>query len=556
MKRLFVCAVLFFSASLVSAADPMTDALEYHRDFQSGSEGIAIGSIVDGGTNFGQAGFLREDGPSVDADTLFEIGSITKVFTGILLADVVLKGKALLGDPISKHLPVDLLPSDSPLQTVTLLDLATHTSGLPRLPANLEEGAIPGDPYAHYSTERLYDCLRGFEEADFEKRGATSYSNLGMGLLGHLLERISGKPYEALLHETIFAPLGMKSSFVQRKPESLPVSERERFATGHSGGKPVEHWHIDVLCGAGAIVSSARDLMTFAAAHDSPDTPEALRKAMEFAAKPQRGQVGLGWFVGKEGLNHDGGTGGFRSELRVSPAAKTASVRLMNGAVPSSDAVIEGDFTELSGFWQGSLDVGAAKLRLVMRFTEKGRAVLYSLDKGGSGIAAEKSISTDSVLRVAFGAIGGSFEGKREGDSLVGRWKQNGTFPLTLVRQTTIPDELKAVLAKQAKGDLSGLSGYWSGYLGGKEGLFIILEIEAFDGTGEARLYSPDQTPEPFPVSSFSSDGKQFTLAIDPLGAAYAAKLGDGGSMAGAWKQGPVSQQLILTKTRERPERE
>jgi len=228
----------------------------------------------------------------------------------------------------------------------------------------------------------------------------------------------------------------------------------------------------------------------------------------------------------------------------------------MNGAVPSSDAVIEGDFTELSGFWQGSLDVGAAKLRLVMRFTEKGRAVLYSLDKGGSGIAAEKSISTDSVLRVAFGAIGGSFEGKREGDSLVGRWKQNGTFPLTLVRQTTIPDELKAVLAKQAKGDLSGLSGYWSGYLGGKEGLFIILEIEAFDGTGEARLYSPDQTPEPFPVSSFSSDGKQFTLAIDPLGAAYAAKLGDGGSMAGAWKQGPVSQQLILTKTRERPERE
>lgn len=156
----------------------------------------------------------------MDSDTLFEIGSITKVFTGILLADAVNQGKASLDDLVSKHLPDGLLAEDSPLRSVTLLDLATHTSDLPRMPGNLGEGSDPKDPYAHYTVEKLRAYLRDFKVTDFEKRGELSYSNFGMGVLGHVLERIAGKPYEQLVRETIFTPLGMSSSFIQR---SIPA---------------------------------------------------------------------------------------------------------------------------------------------------------------------------------------------------------------------------------------------------------------------------------------------------------------------------------------------
>ena len=555
-RQLIVFGCLLFTTPLLALADPVDAAAAHHRDFQSPAEGIAIGIIADGKTRFENAGLLRAGGPAVDADTLFEIGSITKTFTGLLLADAVLDGKAALEDPISKHLPADLLAADSPLQKVTLLDLATHTSGLPRLPGNLDQGAKADDPYAHYSADHLYRYLRTFKESDFKDRGKVSYSNLGMGLLGHLMERISGKPYEELIREKIFTPLQMESSFVQRTPASIPASLKPRFATGHSGGKAVAYWRIDALCGAGAIVSSARDLMRYAEAHWAPGTPEKLRAAMDFAVKPRREQIGLGWFVNKEGIHHDGGTGGFRSELRVSPSNKTASVRLMNGTGPAAESSSEGDFTSLAGYWQGTLDTGGVKLRLVLRITHTGRTILYSLDQGGSGIPADKAVHAYGLLRIIFGKLGGSFEGRREGRNLSGTWKQSGTFPLTLVHQENLPESLKAQLTKKAKGDVSPLQGYWSGYLGGKKGLFIILEVDAFEGTGEARLYSPDQTPDAIPVSSFSLEDGAFKLSIDPLGATYTAKSKPAGKLTGIWKQGPIPQPLTFTHSATKPKRE
>lgn len=339
----------------LSRPGPAERAEEHYRDSQSAGEGIALGEIRDGAAAvFGSAGQLREGGPAVDEDTLFEIGSITKIFTGILLADAVLKKKAALVDPISKHLPSDLFAPDSPLHGVTLLDLATHHSGLPRLPEDLSEGASPSDPYAHYSVERLHSYLRRFEESNFEKRGEMSYSNLGIGLLGYLLERIGEKPYGALVRETIFEPLEMSSSFVQRTANSIPAGVVDRFATGHSGGRAVPHWHLDALCGAGAAVSTARDLARFAEAHWSGRTPPSLLAAMEMAATPQRGDVGLAWFIGKQGLFHDGGTGGFRSELRISPETESAFIRLVNSAGPSKSKS-EGDFSTIRGYWSGYL---------------------------------------------------------------------------------------------------------------------------------------------------------------------------------------------------------
>lgn len=548
--------MVILSRCMQLLAAPSEEAAAYHRDFQRESEGIVIAQIAGGATTFGLAGRLRADGAEVGADTLFEIGSITKVFTGILLADAVLRGEAALEDSITKYLPAALLRGDSPLHEVTLLDLATHTSGLPRLPANLDEGADPLDPYAHYTAQRLHDYLKGFRKSDFEKRGKMSYSNLGVGLLGHLLERISGKTYETLVRETIFAPLGMKDSFVLRQSGDLPADRAERFAAGHSGGKEAGHWHFDALAGAGAIVSSARDLARFAEAHWSEKTPAELKAAMHLAAKPQRNDVGLCWLIVREELSHDGGTGGFRSEVRLSLPGKTATIRLMNGFGPGASPESVGEFKSLAGFWEGTLDTGSVKLRQVFRISESGRVLAHSLDQGGAGLLADKAFHENGILRAVFGGIGGSYEGKVEGDSLVGTWRQSGELPLRLVRARALPPALESVLAKRNKGDVAGLAGWWSGYLGGESGLFVILEIEAIGKTGDARLYSPDQTPEPFPVSSISFAEGELKLKITRIGAVYSGRLGADGKVAGAWTQGLLPLPLTLSKSAHRPERE
>ena len=555
-NALIAFSLLAVFESTTTHADPQEDVAAYRRDFQSDGEGVVIGIIKGDTIRFGHAGHLKKDGPPVDENTLFEIGSITKTFTGILLADAVLKGKATLEDSLAKHLPEDLLAADSPLRSVTLLDLATHTSGLPRLPANLDQGADPNDPYAHYSVEKLYEYLRVFKESDFEKRGELSYSNLGMGLLGHLLERIAGKPYKELITETIFTPLGMNATFVQAKPGDIPANQLDRVATGHSGGRPVAHWHLAVFSGAGAIVSSARDVLTYAGANWSPRTPESLKEAMALATKPQRKGMGLGWFIGEEGLNHDGGTGGFRSELRVNTDKKTASVKLMNSTGPSTTGESSGDFTTLSGYWDGILDTGSGKLHLLLRISPEGAIVMHSLDQGGGGMPAAKSVFAVGKLSAVFAAIGGSFEGTLTDGQLTGTWKQGKTFPLTFTKLPGIPEALTKALKDRIKGDLSGLAGFWSGYLGGKNGLFVIVEIESFDDTGEARLFSPDQSPEPIAVSALAYDGKVLALSIDLVKASYNADVTPEGKMTGSWKQGPVPQPLTLTRSEKRPVRE
>ena len=117
-----------------------------------------------------------------------------------------MQGKAELHDSIGKHLPAGVIGEDSPLHQVTLLQLSTHTSRLPRLPADLGEGASNEDPYAHYSRERLFRYLGQFKEADFENRGEYAYSNLGIGLLGELLAIINETEYEDLMKEGIIDP--------------------------------------------------------------------------------------------------------------------------------------------------------------------------------------------------------------------------------------------------------------------------------------------------------------------------------------------------------------
>lgn len=302
-------------------------------------EGISVGMVValvdsSGVTYFAHGTRAVNESAPVDEHSVYEIGSITKAFTGVLLAQMALHGDLQLDDPIERYLPDVGVPSRG--REITLRDLATHTSGLPRLPDNLTP-ADPSNPYADYTVEQLHTflgshTLRRSAGAEYE------YSNLGMGLLGYILARRSGMSYEALLRERILDPLGMMSTAITLTPEM-----EAHLARGHSGGRVVSNWDIPTLAGAGGLRSTAADMVTFLQANIGLiETP--LRGPMDrsHADDPGiAGPVGLGWHVSEEHVIrivwHNGGTGGYRTFAGFDPAKRRGAVVLSNSDVSADD---------------------------------------------------------------------------------------------------------------------------------------------------------------------------------------------------------------------------
>ena len=189
-------------------------------------------------------GSLNEgDARPLNGDTIFEIGSATKVFTSLLLADMVQRGEVSLDDPVAKYLPPSVKMPERNGRSITLVDLATHTSGLPRLPSNLAP-KDPGNPYADYSVEQLYEFLSSYQlTRDIGSK--YEYSNLGGGLLGYVLARRAGKSYEDLVESRICAPLGMSNTRITLTPEM-----KARLAAGHNAAlDKVENWDLPTLAG-------------------------------------------------------------------------------------------------------------------------------------------------------------------------------------------------------------------------------------------------------------------------------------------------------------------
>ena len=195
----------------------------------------------------------------VDGDTIFEIGSITKVFTSLLLADMVEHGEVKLEDPLSKFLPLSVKVPQRNGKEITLVDLATHTSGLPRLPDHTPKDT--NNPYADYTVEQMYTFLSGYTlQRDIGSQ--YEYSNFGAGLLGHVLALKAGATYESLVVQRICKPLGMDDTCITITPEM-----NARFADGHDDtGKTAEHWDVPTLSGCGTLRSTADDLLKFLAA--------------------------------------------------------------------------------------------------------------------------------------------------------------------------------------------------------------------------------------------------------------------------------------------------
>jgi CubicO group peptidase (beta-lactamase class C family) len=298
--------------------------------------GIVVGIINQEGSKILSYGKLSKDGPEVDGDTVFELCSVTKVFTAILLADMVERGEVGLNDPIDKYLPESVKIPTWNGKKITLLHLATHTSGLPNTPKiSSPRENKPG--YVDYSVDQLYDFLSNYTLTR-EIGSKYQYSNLGMGLLGHVLSLRAGKPYRALIIERICQPLGMKSSRFK-----LSTALRSRLAQGHylDGQVPHKHQIPPLLSGAGGLRSTANDMLKFLAANIGllkPPLYTAMQKthAGQKSIKGDELTIGLAWFVIREDdlhiLLHGGERPGYRSFIGFDLQKKTGVVVLSNSA--------------------------------------------------------------------------------------------------------------------------------------------------------------------------------------------------------------------------------
>ena len=315
-------------------------------------QAVSLGVVQAGKSVSAHAGTLSPDAATTpDDQTLYEIGSVTKVFTGLLLADAVGRGEVSLDTPIATLLPEGVTLPEGAADRITLRMLATHTSGLPRIPVELPPDDYR-DPYASYGDAELWATLRRVT-LDFPPGTKAGYSNLGAGLLGTLLARNAGMTYAELLAARITEPLGMKDTVV-----ALRDDVRGRFAPPFtSTGKPGTPWEFKALVGAGGIRSTMADMMRFARAMLHPDaTP--LQKAIELGWARQEvtasvgpGGQALGWMLAGDRRTrwHNGMTGGFHAAMFVNRELGLATVVLLNRSTPIGSEIAEGLMRRAAG---------------------------------------------------------------------------------------------------------------------------------------------------------------------------------------------------------------
>ena len=302
--------------------------------------GIVAGIVDANGRRIVSYGSLaKNDNRQLDGDTVFEIGSMTKVFTSLVLMDMVRHGEVALTDPISKYLPKTVKVPERNGRKITLADLSTQSSGLPRLPTNMAP-KDENNPYADYTVQQMYDFLSGYKLTR-DIGSQYEYSNLGVGLLGHVLSLRAGMNYEALVRTRVCDPLGLKDTRITLTPEM-----KARLAVGHSSGlDPVQNWDLPTLAGAGALRSTANDMLTFLAANlGFVKTPLAPDMADEVSVRRSAGshmEIAYAWHIqtedGSSIIWHNGGTGGYRTYMGYDPKARVGVVVLANISTPAGE---------------------------------------------------------------------------------------------------------------------------------------------------------------------------------------------------------------------------
>ena len=317
---------------------------DYVTKKYSNGVGVVVGLIENGNVHYYSSGKKAIDGNElVHEDTVFEIGSITKVFTTLVLITMVQDGLVSLDDPVEKYIPSLCIPQKNG-KKITLRHLATHTSGLPRDPTNL---AVKNGLYAYdgYTIEQLYACV-GSYECTREPGVLYEYSNVGMGLLGHILCLRAGQSYEQLIQERICTKLGMTKTFV-----TLPAEVSASMARGHCLLKKVKQSDMSAVPGAAGLYSTVKDMVQFLAAHMSiyeelgsvGDSVESglLKKAMSDSLVEQcvvnpTLKMALGWMIFQKNddsvIWHKGAIVGYSSFIGFNRVHRTGVVILTNSA--------------------------------------------------------------------------------------------------------------------------------------------------------------------------------------------------------------------------------
>ena len=299
--------------------------------------GLSVGWIdADGNRRTFAAGqYSRDDTRTPDADSLFEVGSVTKVFTGLLLARAVERAELGLDDDLNTILPESYrLPATVP--TVRFVDLATHSAGMPEIPDNLtRDPALFIVDYSGYDDDLLQQFTSAFAPSP-PARSRYVYSNAGFGLLGWALARNAGMTFEALLKRDITTPLALRSTSI-----ALADGDRKRLVPGHDpNGDPVERTDFGSLVACGGILSSTNDLLELLGAFLSETSPLAgamrLTREARFHAPTGVG-VGLAWHISLDRSTrfHDGQTGGLHGVRCLRPRASHGRRRAGQHARPT-----------------------------------------------------------------------------------------------------------------------------------------------------------------------------------------------------------------------------
>ncbi|WP_339723838.1 serine hydrolase [uncultured Paraglaciecola sp.] len=330
--------------------ESIQEIIKLKLEKQKSAVGVSIAIIENGNIEYLSFGVTEQGNKTpVTAATLFEIGSISKTFTSMALASMVTEGRVKLSDPVQQYLPKSVKMPTKNGKTITLLSLANHMSGLPRLPDNMPFGD-PADPYADYTLELLYEFLNSYELTR-EIDAQLEYSNLAVGLLGHILELIDNKTYQQVIYDRVFSPLGLASSFVD-----VPESHKALLSNGHDAGlNVVKHWQLPALAGAGAIKSNIKDMAQYLKANLNPEFDFVKLTHKQTTGGDNEGpKVGLAWFTSEHDkgsyLWHNGGTGGFRSFMGVDQTNNKGIVILentANGLDALGNAYLQGTLAQL-----------------------------------------------------------------------------------------------------------------------------------------------------------------------------------------------------------------
>ena len=449
----------FAGALLVVAGGQAHVAALPERVVNAARESVADGmyqtlvfGVVDGDQSAVIAFGTLDDGKAPDGDTVYEIGSVTKTFTGTLLAQDVLAGRVTLDTPGSKLLPDFTIPSRQGKQ-ITLGQIGTQHSGLPRMPSNFFP-KDPANPYADYDSQKLKSFLATYQ-LPRDPGASYEYSNLAFGLLGDALARSHRTSYGDLVARRILAPLGMSMSGT-----SFSAAMRAHLARGHDeNGKPASNWDLDALTGAGGIRSTTNDMLRYLKANMGV-SPSPLRAAMTLAQQPRADvgkgvRIGLGWMTTDKGIVwHNGGTGGYRSFIGFTADGRRGVVILTNSATGVDElgfAALDPDATitparKAITLPPASLDAYVGTYKLADKFFLKVFRIgddLLTQATGQGAIPIFASAPNEFFVKVAPISLSFHRDAKGDVDSLV--LHQNGDHVAPRVSAAELPPEHKQI---------------------------------------------------------------------------------------------------------------